>query len=120
VAQLLRPRDGLVEKPANGSFRLSFLFSLPVGSGYRFVLEALSIVWSMRWKVAASAFRLASRVCSRVFPNFPAQCSSANLDRGSKAGQVRKRRGLPLGANESSDLDAPAQHHDLIARLDLI
>ena len=84
------------------------------------MLEALSIVWSMRWKMAASAFRLASRVCSGVFPNFPAQCSSAKFDRGSKAAQVRKGQGLSFAANESSDLDAPAQHHDLIARPDLI
>jgi hypothetical protein len=35
---------------------------------YRFVPEALPIVWSMNRKVAASAFRFASRVCSGVFP----------------------------------------------------
>jgi hypothetical protein len=45
---------------------------------------------------------------------------SANLDRGSKGGQIRKGRGLSLGTDEPSDLDAPAQHHDLIARLDMI
>jgi hypothetical protein len=54
------------------------------------------------------------------FPNVLAQCSSAKFDRGSKAAQVRKGRGLSLGPDESSDLDAPAQHHDLIAPLDLI
>jgi hypothetical protein len=54
------------------------------------------------------------------FPNALAQCSSANLDRGSKAAQVRKGRGFSLRPNESSDLDSPAQHHDLIACLDLV
>jgi hypothetical protein len=54
------------------------------------------------------------------FPNALAQWLSAKFDRGSKAAQVRKWRGLSLGPDEPSDFDAPAQHHDLIARLDLI
>jgi hypothetical protein len=54
------------------------------------------------------------------FPNALAQRFSAKLDRGSKAAQVRKGRGFSLRPDESSGLDTPAQHHDLIARLDLI